>query len=448
MWSKVKKYIARYDLLDSNQSYIVALSGGADSVALLLLLHEAGYKVHAAHCNFHLRGAESDRDEAFCVDLCSRLGVQLHQVHFETREWAEVHKVSIEMAARELRYRWFGALCKDLGTAGVCVAHHRDDSVETVLMNLVRGTGLRGLTGIQPQNELFGTLVLRPLLGVSRQEIEAFLLERGQQYVTDSTNLETDMLRNKVRLQVLPLLQSLNEAVAENIQRTAENLTEAQGVLDSVIAKLRNDNTLDFKEIGDSGSIEYLSYEWLKSYGFNGDQVRQILAAKTGAIITSATGYEVLKDRGCLVVEEPLAPMKPLVLPEPGNYQLPATACDTPDVIQVQLTAFHDDMEPSKLPTVATLDASAVKFPLTLRRVAEGDSMQPFGMKGRKLISDIMTDRHMNLFEKRRQLVLTDAEGKVLWLVGIRTDERCRIVKGITKEVLNCRIFLHENKIK
>ena len=441
MWSKVKKYVESHNLLDSNRLYIVALSGGADSVALLLLLREAGYNIHAAHCNFHLRGTESDRDEAFCADLCSRLGVQFHQVHFETREWAEAHKMSIEMAARELRYHWFGALCKDLGAAGVCVAHHRDDSVETVLLNLVRGTGLRGLMGIQPQSELSGTVVLRPLLGVTRQEIEAFLTERRQQYVTDSTNLETDVLRNKVRLQVMPLLRTLNEAAAENIQRSAENLSEAQHVLDSIVEKQAGNKVLNISEIDDVRSIEYLSYEWLKNYGFNGSQVRQILAAKTGAVITSATGYEVLKDRGCLVVEKKLVPMKPLVIPEPGNYQLPATSCDAPDIIQLQLMEFHDDMEPSKQATVATVDASTVKFPLTLRRVAMGDSMHPFGMKGR-------TDRHMNLFEKRRQLVLTDAEGKVVWLVGIRTDERCRIVKGITKEVLKCRILAHKNIIK
>ena len=166
MWSKVDSYIRKHNLLNSNDLYLVALSGGADSVALLLLLHEHGYKVHAAHCNFHLRGDESDRDEQFCVDLCNRLGIELHRVHFDTQTYAELHKVSIEMAARELRYKWFSQLCQDLGAAGVCVAHHRDDSVETVLLNLVRGTGLRGLTGIQPKHHTKGqTLcVIRPLL--------------------------------------------------------------------------------------------------------------------------------------------------------------------------------------------------------------------------------------------------------------------------------------------
>ena len=209
MWSKVEAYINKHKLLETSNLYLAALSGGADSVALLLLLKEGGFNVHAAHCNFRLRGAESDRDEAFCVELCRQQGVELHRAHFDTREYAAVHKVSIEMAARELRYRWFSQLREDIGASGVCVAHHRDDSVETVLLNLVRGTGLRGLTGIQPRN---GD-VLRPLLCVSRAEIEQYLTDRGQGYVTDSTNLEADVMRNKIRLQLIPLLKTLNPSV-------------------------------------------------------------------------------------------------------------------------------------------------------------------------------------------------------------------------------------------
>ena len=269
MWSKIDAYIKKYKLLNTNDLYLVALSGGADSVALLLLLKEHGFNVHAAHCNFHLRGVESDRDEAFCMELCQELGVELHRAHFDTHEYAELHKVSIEMAARELRYRWFEQLRQDVGAAGVCVAHHRDDSVETVLLNLVRGTGLRGLTGIQPRNGC----ILRPLLCVSRAEIEAFLSERRQKYVTDSTNLETDVLRNKVRLQVLPLLCELNPAVSENIQRTAENLGEAQEVLDAILTNYNSSNVLELSELDKYGSSEYVVFEWLKNYGFNGSQV-------------------------------------------------------------------------------------------------------------------------------------------------------------------------------
>lgn len=428
MWSKVDSYIRKHNLLNSNDLYLVALSGGADSVALLLLLHEHGYKVHAAHCNFHLRGDESDRDEQFCVDLCNRLGIELHRVHFDTQTYAELHKVSIEMAARELRYKWFSQLCQDLGAAGVCVAHHRDDSVETVLLNLVRGTGLRGLTGIQPKHHTKGqTLcVIRPLLCVSRAEIEDFLTQRGQQYVTDSTNLEADVMRNKIRLQVLPMLRELNPAVAENIQRTTENLAEAQQVLDAIVSDYKNSNILDLNELKKFGSSEYVIFEWLKNYGFNGNQVRQILDADCGGTVSSVSGYEVLKDRSRLIVEQTMKPTKPVLVPEEGTYIL-----DDNNRLKVRKCAVYI----SKDPHIATLDAAKVHFPLTVRTVEEGDSMVPYGMTGRKLLSDLMTDLKMNVFEKRRQLVVVDAQGVILWAVGLRTDQRVA-VSDKTKEVL------------
>ena len=425
MWSKIDTFIKKHKLLDSNELYLVALSGGADSVALLLLLREAGYRIEAIHCNFHLRGAESDRDEHFCTELCARLDVPLHRVHFDTRTYAELHKQSIEMAARELRYRYFKQLRNDVGAAGICVAHHRDDSVETVILNLVRGTGLRGLTGIQPRN---GT-ILRPLLCVSRQEIETFLRDRGQAYVTDSTNLEADVQRNKVRLQVLPLLRELNPAVAENIQRTAEHLSEARQVLDSITESYRNVKSLELSELKKYGSSEYIAYEWLKNYGFNGRQIGQILEAETGRVFNSPEGYDLLADRGRLVVEPSMKPQKPLVVPEEGTYVL-----DENTKFSFQRETVHV----SKDADCATLDAGKVHFPLTVRRVEEGDWMVPYGMKGRKLLSDLMTDRKMTLFEKRRQLVVTDAQGGTVWLVGLRTDHRFR-VDDATTEVLAVR---------
>ena len=422
MWSKVERYIEKYKLLKSSELYLVALSGGADSVALLLLLKNAHFNVHAAHCNFHLRGEESDRDEAFCVELCKGLGVELHRAHFDTREYAELHKVSIEMAARELRYKWFEQLREDIGAAGICVAHHRDDSVETVLLNLVRGTGLRGLTGIQPRNGH----ILRPLLCVSRAEIEAFLAEKGQKYVTDSTNLEAGVQRNIVRLEVLPLLRKLNPAVAENIQRTAEYLSEAQQVLNVAIARFNDSNVLNISDIETYGSSEYLTFEWLKKYGFNGDQVRQILDADCGGMVHSEQGYDVLKDRGRLIVEPTLDPFNPMRIPEEGTYVLGEN---------MRLSVRKKPVYVSKEPNIATLDAAKVRFPLTVRRVEEGDWMQPYGMKGRKLLSDLMTDLKMTVFEKRRQLVVVDSQGAIVWAVGLRIADFVA-VSDVTKTVI------------
>ena len=423
MLSKVKDYIKKHNLLNSNDLYLVALSGGVDSVALLLLLDEMGCQLHAVHCNFHLRGEESDRDEHFCEQLCQQKNIPFHRIHFDTLTYAEAHKISVEMAARELRYRYFEQLREDIGAAGVCVAHHRDDTVETVILNLVRGTGLRGLTGIQPKN---GN-ILRPLLGVSRAEIEEYLRKKGQEYVTDHTNLETDVLRNKVRLQVIPLLRQLNPAVSENIQRTTENLSDAQAVLDAVMLPYQHVKELDLNQLTDTASREYITFEWLKNYGFNGAQVRQILTAETGRVFSSPQGYDVLVDRGHLLVEPSLKPMKNLRIPEEGTYVLDD---------QTRISVKTEPVWISRDAAVATVDVSRVRFPLTVRRVEEGDWMIPFGMEGRKLLSDLMTDRKMTVFEKRRQLVVVDGEGNMVWLVGIRTDNRCR-VSSDTTEVLS-----------
>ena len=420
MLETVRRYIERNNLLNDKDLYLVALSGGADSVCLLLVLKELGYQVHAAHCNFRLRGEESNRDEAFCETLCQQMGVPFHRVHFDTTAYAEGHHVSIEMAARELRYRWFEQLRQDIGASGICVAHHRDDSVETVLLNMIRGTGLRGLTGIQPKNGF----VLRPLLGVARQEIEDFLRKRGQAYVTDSTNLEADVMRNKIRLQLLPMLRELSPAVAENIQHMSEHLSEAQEVLDAVSNQYKDRKVLDIGELKPYGSIEYLVFECLKNYGFNGSQVRQALQAETGSVFTSAQGFDLLVNRGQLVVEPTLLPFKPFKVPEEGTYILEDDKKFSVRRCQVQI---------SKEPLRATIDAAKVTFPLTVRRAEEGDWLIPYGMTGRKLLSDLMTDRKMSVFEKRRQLVVVDGKGQLVWAVGLRTDARVAVSETTTE---------------
>ena len=420
MLETVRRYIERNNLLNDIDLYLVALSGGADSVCLLLALKELGYQVHAAHCNFRLRDEESNHDEAFCETLCQQMDVPFHRVHFDTTAYAEGHHVSIEMAARELRYRWFEQLRQDIGASGICVAHHRDDSVETVLLNMIRGTGLRGLTGIQPKNGF----VLRPLLGVTRQEIEDFLKKRGQAYVTDSTNLEADVMRNKIRLQLLPMLRELSPAVADNIQHMSEHLSEAQEVLDAVSAQFKDRKVLDLEELNSFGSTEYLVFEWLKNYGFNGSQVRQALQAETGSVFTSAQGFDLLVNRGQLVVEPTLLPFKPFKVPEEGTYILEGDEKFSVRRRQVQI---------SKDPLRATIDAAKVTFPLTVRRAEEGDWLIPYGMTGRKLLSDLMTDRKMSVFEKRRQLVVVDGKGQLVWVVGLRTDARVAVSETTTE---------------
>lgn len=420
MLNKVADFIAKHQLLTHDGLHIVALSGGADSVALLRLLIDLGYRVEAAHCNFHLRGDESNRDEQFVKNLCQLHNVPLHLIHFDTAEYASIHQVSIEMAARELRYRYFEQLRQDIGADTICVAHHRDDAVETLLMNLLRGSGIHGLTGIRPSN---GHIV-RPLLGVSRQEIEEYLHSIGQDYVTDSTNLQPDVLRNKLRLQLIPLLEQLSPGASENIARSAFYLSEAEKVYNDGIAHNLGENMVS--AIKSSPSPLCLLHEWLSPHGFNRTQIEQILASldgESGREFTSPT-HTLVIDRDQLVLEPVSTPMKPLIIPEPGNYRL-----SEGKLLKIQST---EDINISKLTDCATLDQEKILFPLTVRPVQSGDVFCPFGMEGRKLVSDFLTDRKLSILEKRRQLVVTDASGSILWLVGLRTDHRYRVTDQTT----------------
>ena len=425
---RISDFIAKHQLLSYDGLHVVALSGGADSVALLRVLLDLGYRVEAAHCNFRLRGEESDRDEQFVKNLCQNLGVSLHLIHFETVEYANLHQVSIEMAARELRYGYFRQLREDIGAETVCVAHHRDDAVETLLMNLLRGAGIHGLTGIRPCNEY----IVRPLLGVSRQEILEYLDSIGQDYVTDSTNLQPDVLRNKFRLQFIPLLEQLYPGASDNIARSATYLSEAEKVYNaSCSAHLAHWGlTLPISAFKSFPSPLCLLHEWLSPYGFNRSQIDQILTSldkESGREFTSAT-HTLVIDRGSLVLEPITAPIKPLVIPEPGTYRIDETAKIRIEEVGVEVGISRD-------PSIATLDAATVRFPLSLRTVEPGDIFQPYGMEGHKLVSDFLTDRKFSILEKRRQLVVTDATGTIIWLVGLRTDHRFRITPN-TRRIL------------
>ena len=415
------------------KKYLVALSGGADSVCLLLKMIEEGRSVEAVHCNFHLRGDESDRDEAFVVSLCERLGVPLHRVHFDTREYAALHKVSIELAARELRYRYFEQLRRDIGAEAIMVAHHRDDNVETVLMNLVRGTGIRGMAGIRPVNGH----ILRPLLDMSRKDIEDYLKKKGETYVTDSTNLEDDATRNKFRHHVIPLLQSLNPKASENIHSTSLHIAEAEKILSWAIQEAKrsvfsvepSSAIIDVSSLLSFVSPSYLLNEICRDYGFTPSQSEDMLAASSsshvGATFLSPSHIAAIATVAgslCIQIAPKTALQKEYRLPEPGIYRLS-------DGISLRLenTPITERFRISKSPDVATIDVNKVKFPLTLRPIRQGDRFTPFGMKGTKLVSDYLTDIKCSVIDRQRQLVIQDATGMIIWLVGRRTNEKCRI---------------------
>lgn len=432
----VAGYIARHGLLDKRSTCLVALSGGADSVALLLLLRELGYAVEAAHCNFHLRGEESDRDEDFVKCLCHTNNVPLHIVHFDTKAYASLHKVSIEMAARRLRYAYFKQLLGDIGAAAVCVAHHQNDNVETVLMNLMRGTGIHGLVGIRPKNGF----VVRPLLCLSRSDIEQYLGSRGQGYVTDSTNLVPDVVRNKIRLELIPLMKTIYPEAVGNIQRTSGLVAEAEKVYDAAIADSVSMVTgregslvyVDIDRLKQQPSPEATLFEILQGYGFSSQHAEQVylnIDAAPGKVYSSG-GYDLAIDRGRMLISEKREPCRDLRMPEPGVY-----VYGDGRKLRLDVRPVDASFAISRQGCVASVDAADVAFPLTLRHVREGDRFVPFGMKGSKLVSDYLTDRKRNLFQKRGQLVVEDATGKIVWLVGERVDNRCRIT-GESKSAL------------
>ncbi len=430
MIEQVRQFIRQHRLLDTDGLYLVALSGGADSVALLLVLRELHFRVHAVHCNFHLRGRESDRDEAFCASLCDRLGVPLHRIHFDTRCYAELHRQSIELAARELRYGYFEQLRMDLGAQGICVAHHRDDSVETVLMNLVRGTGIHGLTGIKPRQGH----VLRPLLGVPRSDIERFLADRQQPYMTDSTNQEDEATRNRVRHHLVPLLRQLNPKAVDNILLMAGRMAEVERVVDDRLQPLKGRSEYAVDELLEAAPGSYLLYELLRDRGFHAGQCRQIFRCLTDGHtgrIFSSPDYDLLVDRRKVVVEKRAPLFQPKTIPETGLYII-----GEHERLSVTVAAVTPDFTVAKSPHVVTLDADKVRFPLTVRRAERGDTMIPYGMTGHKLLSDMMTDRKMTCFEKRRQRVVVDAAGVTVWLVGWRCDNRVAVETGRTRRIL------------
>ncbi|MBQ6203643.1 MAG: tRNA lysidine(34) synthetase TilS [Prevotella sp.] len=442
MVNKVQEFIRKNNLLQADGHYLVALSGGADSVCLLLVMKQLGYFVEAIHCNFHLRGEESDRDENFCKQLCADHQVKLHLVHFDTAEYASLHKMSIEMAARHLRYHHFAQLCHDLQFDGVCVAHHQDDVAETVLMNLIRGTGIKGLTGIKAihqhltPNTHHPLTVIRPFLCISRHEIEDFLGTMGQGYVTDSTNLVADVVRNKIRLQVLPLLSEINPSASKNIVETAENLSFADEFLDQAIAELTEGMNVGTDELSiplEKISNEYVLFRLLSGYGFSSVQIKQVYAhldSPTGTQFLSPTHILVFDRSRLLISKQEEKPFVEMRLTEEGVYCIG-------EGTKLKIERFDREKltEISRSNNIVMLDADKLSMPLTIRRFKEGDRFHPFGLNSTKLVSDFLTDQKLSLIEKHRQLIIHDSTGKIIWVVARRLDNRFKIT-STTKSIL------------
>lgn len=437
MRDTVRAYIEKYQLLTDGRPVLVGLSGGADSIALLTLLVESGYSCIAAHCNFHLRGDESLRDEHFAEAYARSLHVPFLKIDFDTQQYAAIHRLSIEMAARELRYSWFEEKRLETGAQAIAVAHHRDDDVETLLMNLVRGTGIRGMSGIRPKNGF----VVRPLLGISRSDILDWLAVQNLTYMTDSTNLSDAYTRNFIRLRVIPLLEEINPSVKLAISRTSEHLAAAEAVYLHVVEEARavvveSGDRLSISALMHFPSPEAILYELLKAYHFSRPVVADIynsLTGESGKIFNSPT-HRLVKDREYLLLSAGTKET-PQVYTLTGDEQ----KWSGPVELSFNKIVINKDLPIRKDRNRAYFDYDKLSFPLTLRPWKEGDWFIPFGMKGRKKLSDYFSDRKFSRFDKESVWLLCSGDD-IIWIAGERSDNRYCIDKA-TKSVLIVNFF-------
>ena len=414
MLQKVKKYIDEQHLLSIGKyspKIIVGLSGGADSVVLLYILRQLGYECIAAHCNFHLRGEESLRDEHFAIDLANSWNIPIYKQDFDTQLIAKQKGISIEMAARDLRYEWFEQLRKEQNAEAIAVAHHQGDTIETLLLNLIRGTGLRGLTGISSKN---GNII-RPLLCASKQEVLQFAEENELSFITDSSNLQEDYTRNKIRLSLIPLLQSLNPSVHLALLRTMENLHEVEKIYDSYIqeskAKVFDSlkGTINIPLLKALSSPESVLFEILKEYGFGTEVIREAYRS-----IDSQSGKEFYSSKYTLIKDR--------------NHFLLVSAEEETSEIQIQMIIEenHPNFQIKKDKEVAYFDADKLQLPLTVRKWQKGDKFIPFGMTGFQKISDYFNNHKFSKPQKEQTRLLCSGKD-IIWIIGHRADNRYRV---------------------
>ncbi|MBR6929207.1 MAG: tRNA lysidine(34) synthetase TilS [Bacteroidales bacterium] len=460
MLKQFQLYINRYNLLAEVDRLILALSGGIDSMVLADLLLKLKVQFVVAHCNFHLRSAESDGDEKFVREFAEKHGVQCFVKHFETVEYAEEKGISIEMAARDLRYAWFEELRQQLNYDKIAVAHHADDQAETFFINLLRGAGLRGLKGMQPKNGC----IIRPLLWVSREQIHQYAIENQILWHEDHTNAESVYLRNKIRNRLLPVFDELQPEARQGLYKSLEHLSaenelyrvllneklshiveDQDGAL--VIAR-RNDEAIQpelsksfrlnldcFTALSTTQS-EQLLFEWLRQYGFNTDQCRFIFEAMETGI-----GNKYCSPTHQLVIgrnELQLSEIKPV---EDAEIQIGVGEEEVFSPIHLCFSRIEksSDFVIDKSSDVALLDADKIQFPLTLRHWRHGDRFHPLGMKGSKLLSDFFVYQKFTEAQKQSVFLLVSAENEILWVVGYRIDDRFKITNA-TKSIFVCRL--------
>ena len=440
MLEQFKAYINRCNLIAKGDRLILALSGGIDSMVLADLLLKMKVDFVSAHCNFHLRGEESDGDEEFVREFAEKHDIQCFVKHFETEKYAAEQGISIEMAARDLRYAWFEQLRQQLGYNKIAVAHHADDQAETFFINLLRGAGLRGLKGMQPKNGV----IIRPLLWAAREQIQQYAVENQILWREDHTNAENVYLRNKIRNQLLPIFDELHPEARQGLYKSLEHLSAEnelyrellKGKLNQIVEIYGGLKSVPYSAFNIPNSDFQLLFEWLRQYGFNTDQCHFIFEAMETGI-----GNKYFSPTHQLVIgrnELQLSEIKPIV-DEKIQIQVGEEGITSPIHLRFSCIEKSSDFVIDKSSDVAMLDADKIQFPLTLRHWRHGDRFHPLGMKGSKLLSDFFVDQKFTDAQKQNVFLLVSAKNEILWLVGQRIDDRFKITNG-TKSVFVCRL--------
>ncbi len=433
MLKKFLTYINEKIVFQPNQKVLLAVSGGMDSVVMLHLFAKANFTFAVAHCNFGLRGEESEADEQFVKKLAKKYKVLFFSEQFETESFAQQEKISVQMAARVLRYEWFENTCQTHGFSYVATAHHLNDTLETVLFNITKGTGIAGLHGIQPKSGK----IIRPLLFANREEIYEYVVENQLAWREDSSNQSSHYHRNLIRNEVVPLLKTINPNLEHTIENTAERVLAVEKILFAELERVRKAvfreengvRYINFEQLQSETEPVIKIYELLKPFHFTYTQVREIwqtLSAESGRQFDSPS-HRLVKDRTELVIT-----------PKGLQTYIPATIEETEENFQNEILSLKMQKVPAtgyKIPTspkIAALDAATLKFPLKIRLWKQGDKFCPLGMKQKKKLSDFLIDEKVPVNVKERTYVLLSGDA-IVWVVGMRVDDRFKITKETTE---------------
>lgn len=426
---RFQNYIKEHALFREDESVLLAVSGGRDSVLMAHLFKNSGYHFGIAHCHFGLRAAESDEDKDFCEELAQKLDVHFHSIRFDTEEYANEHRISIQMAARDLRYQWLEKIRQESGYQYIAIAQHQNDATETMILNLVRGTGISGLHGILPKK---GKLI-RPLLFLTREEINEVFSRENYSFREDSSNFSSKYARNKIRLEVIPVLKQLNPSLERTFDENRKRFLDLEHILEQRVSELKHhlfktinqdEIEISLPELQNLKSANTLLFELFKPYGFTEAVLADLQKswfAEPGRVFRSLS-HQLLLDRNKLILSRAQDPAneETLINQETREYLWKG---------QVFKSRLGSSVESDliKKSNLVQLDLDLLQFPLKLRTWQNGDSFQPLGMKGRKKLSDFFIEQKISLNRKQNIGVLENGNGDIIWIAGYRIDERYKI---------------------